>query len=69
MGGGPFTAGMSSNEHKMSKIAFLDLPDRKGGEFPRKSKGGRGRPDPGRSSGAVFRCVGGVEARGEGGVR
>ena len=69
MGGGPSEEGMSSNEHEMFKIAFLDLPDRKGGEFPRKSKGGREHLDPGRSSGAVFRCVGGVGERGEGGVR
>ena len=65
MGGGPSEAGMSSNEHEMFKIAFLDLPDRKGGEFPRKSKGGRGRPDPGPSSDDTARFrKGGYEEEG-----
>lgn len=46
-----------------------DLPDRKGGEFPRKSKDGRGRLGHERSSDAVNGNVGGGGASREGEVR
>ena len=65
MGGGPSEEGMSSNEHEMFKIAFLDLPDRKGGEFPRKSKGGREHLAHGPSSDGTARFrKGGYEEEG-----